>query len=321
MDKNKRAAYCFIVSVIFLCIFLNGHSALAQEEAQEEAKKTVSQPLIEKGGILLKKGQFQIEPSILYSHFSKNRIVISGFSIFEAILIGRIYAEDAERDTILTSLTTRYGLLNNTELELRIPLRYRRDEVIVIADNRETTNDRFGIGDIEAAIYHQVLYEQGRVPDVVLNLQAKSRTGEDPYGLATDEVPLGTGHWGVKGGLTVSKTNDPVIIFGTLGYFWNIERDVAGENWDPGNTVEYGIGLAYALNPQISLNTRIEHRLTGKTERDGEEFARSQLNVATLYSGFTYAISENLAFDLTVGAGLTEDSPDFVLQLRMPYTF
>ncbi|NQS99870.1 MAG: hypothetical protein HQ595_02200, partial [Candidatus Omnitrophica bacterium] len=208
MEKCNKITHYLIALVVLFSSSFYGSPIMAQEEFEQEvAGATSAQRLLKRGGVLLKKGQFQIEPSFIYSYFSKNRIVISGFSIYEAILIGRVYAEDAQRDTLVTSLAMRYGLTNNTELELSVPYRYRRDEVTVLADNSARTNDGSGVGDLQAAIYRQLVYEHGNVPDVVLNLSVKSRTGEDPYGLASDEVPMGTGHWGVKTGLTFSKTN------------------------------------------------------------------------------------------------------------------
>ena len=50
-----------------------------------------------------------------------------------------------------------------------------------------TTRDD-DIGDIEAGFYYHLVQEREGVPDVVVNLKGKSRTGKDPYDLKKKKV-------------------------------------------------------------------------------------------------------------------------------------
>ena len=69
----------------------------------------------------------QVEPSTDYAHLSSDRVAISGFTIFEAIVIGTIRVDKIDRDILTSALTLRYGLLDRLQLETRIPYVYRRD--------------------------------------------------------------------------------------------------------------------------------------------------------------------------------------------------
>jgi len=307
-----------ILLLILVC--LSGVANLSQ--AQEE--RPVG-PVIEKGGVLLRKGQLQLEPSFLYAHFSKNRLVLTGFTIPPILVVGEIIVEEIKRDILISSLTLRYGILSSLEAELKVPVRYQNDLYITPSVPTQERVDDFGIGDVEGALYYQILYEHGARPDLIASLRVKSKTGKEPYGLETDvaghfvdELPLGTGHWGVKGGLTFCRTSDPAILYGSVAYFYNIERDIHGVEIDPGDTIEYSLGIAYALNYQVSLNIGIQQRWTGRTKRNGTKVAGTSLNVAQLQAGVTWAISKNTVLDCTLNFGLTEDSPDITVEFRLP---
>ena len=47
----------------------------------------------------------------------------------------------------------------------------------------------------------------------------------------------------------------------------------------------------------------------------------SRLNVATAYAGVTWAIARNVSMDLSVGVGLTEDTPDVSVHIAFPIRF
>jgi len=106
--------------------------------------------LLERGAILLPKGSLQIEPSFEYSYFSSDRIAISGLTIFDAIIIGIIEVDSLKRDILTGALTARYGLLDRLQLDVRVPVLYRRDEEVLgvgTTNQRERTTDNFGLGD------------------------------------------------------------------------------------------------------------------------------------------------------------------------------
>ena len=53
---------------------------------------------------------------------------------------------------------------------------------------------------------------------MTLNVNAKSDTGDTDRG-------LGTGQWDVGTGVSLVKTIDPVVFFGSLGYTWTLEQE------------------------------------------------------------------------------------------------
>ncbi len=275
--------------------------------------------LIERGGLLLSKGKLQLEPSFTYAYTSANRITLNGFTILPVLVVGTISVDKVKRDILVETMTARYGLLNNLQLECRVPYRYQHDRITVGDNASETTRSASGIGDIEGGAYSQLLYEHNWVPDLIAGIGVKSKTGKSPYGR---DIGLGTGHWAAKASFVAVKTADPAIIFGGLGYTMNIERNITDYGKvDPGDTINYNLGCAFALNYQLGLNFQIEQLLTDHMEISGVDVPGSFTNVINLKYGATWALSKNLSCDVSASHGLTTDSPDFVLEVRFPYTF
>jgi hypothetical protein len=323
--------------------------ATVGEERKEEKKKAevaarVSE--VEKGGALLPAGRFVIEPSFEYNHISGTNVSISGFTIFQAILIGQVQVQRLKRDIFIPALTFRLGL-GKSELYLRIPYFFRNDRLIFpqSGGGASTFADRSfaddGLGDITSYFYYSLLKEgQWRpwVPDTVVRIGVSFPTGQDPYDLEREfipelgavlpvEFPTGTGHWGLSFGSTFVKSADPVVIYFNTAYFINFQRNVGvvnGINFGTinlGNTFEYSIGLILSLQERLSMSFGLNQRLTSKTTQNGAALADSGLNAITFNIGATYVIPPRMAVDFVVGIGLSDDAPDVTMLVRTPIMF
>jgi len=292
-----------------------------EETAKQLIKEEepIKKALTEKGGILLKKGKWQIEPTTTYVHTSSNRIAIAGYVILP-LIIGEISTEKVKRDIFIQSIVARYGLNNNTQLDLSIPFRYQRDRVVVESPASETVRDLAGLGDISMGVSHQFAYEQGWRPDLIAGLSVKTASGKEPYGR---DIGLGTGHWAVKASMVAVKSSDPAVLFGSLGYTYNIQRDDITDlgKIKPGDTINYSLGLAFALNYQIALSFQLQQALTQTTQLNGDSIANSFTNVAKIKTGLTWSMSKNSSCEVSVAYGLTTDSPDLIVEVSFPFKF
>lgn len=300
-------------------------------EPEEEPKRAA--PIeIERGGILLAKGKAEIDLGLTYAHFSTNQIFIHGFAILPVLAIGEITVERIRRDIFIGSVGIRYGLFEDCQIELNVPWRYwssrrsRPEETPA----HEVRFDGSGMGDIEGGVYYQFLKEREGVPNLIVGVTGKSRTGKDVFELENpnEELPTGTGFWSVKGTLTAVKTLDPVVVFGTMGFTYNIERDDIYVKYrdrridlDPGNTYEYGFGFAYAISPKFSTNLQYQQAITLSSKVDGVTQVNTNLNVVVLKLGAVYSMSKRTSLDVSVSTGLTDDAPDVVIELRIPFRF
>ncbi|MHB8825650.1 MAG: transporter, partial [Thiobacillus sp.] len=84
--------------------------------------------------------------------------------------------------------------------------------------------------------------------------------------------------------------------------------------------INFGMGLG--LNERSSFSIGYEHTWIGKTKTDGTVTeGTTRLQTASLLLGYSYRLNKRASLSLSVGAGLTNDSPDTQFTLRMPYTF
>jgi hypothetical protein len=289
-----------------------------------------------------------VEPSFEYDNFTGQNVTISGFTIFEAILIGRVAVEKIKRNIFIPAMTLRLGL-RNSELNVRIPYLIRQDTIIAPrtgGSTNELIQKNFtdsGLGDIEAYYYYHAIREgkwRSWVPDVILRFGGHFPTGKDPYSLPREfdpdfgtslatEFPTGTGHWGFSVGSTFIKSVDPAVVFLNVAYFWNFARNVGvvGDppqdfgNVDLGNSFEYSVGLVLALQERLSINFAYNQRITGRTTRDGSPLTDSGINAISFKFGGTYVFSPRYTMDLVVGIGLNDDAPRASVLVRFPITF
>ena len=81
-----------------------GEERKAEKQTQRQAVS------VEQGGALLPSWRFVIEPFFEYDHISGQNVSISGFTIFEAILIGQVQVQKLKRDIFIPGVTLRLGL-------------------------------------------------------------------------------------------------------------------------------------------------------------------------------------------------------------------
>ena len=206
-------------------------------------------------GVLTPGGTLIVEPTLEYTRSSANRLVFRGVEIVPGVQLGVIDANDADRDSIVGTLTARYGLGDRFEIEGRIPYVYRHDRVTTLAQRdesitRTTKLEANDIGDIEVSARYQLTRGLPGDPIFVANARVKPPTGKSPYDVEYDEfgvatsLATGSGFWAAEVGVTMLYPTDPAVIFGGISYLYHIPRDinkVIGEvmvgRVDPGDSI------------------------------------------------------------------------------------
>jgi hypothetical protein len=296
---------------------------LAEGDRKQEAEEAQRQldTFLRSQKLLFKKGQLQTELSATYS---------SDVQINNCAILGPYTCKKNGTDTVVTfpristraadlNLIARYGVMDNVEFDLFVPVSYLEQEFSYFLYNqgRDLPNnlrrqEAFGIGDVSASLRYALWREDGTWPDVTLSLDAKSTTGDVSRG-------LGTGFWNVGGSVTLVKSIDPVVLFGSLGYIATLES----QGYDPGDQVPYSLGMGFSLNDRVSFRLSVSgavvqqaHDATGRNVTAGTGYDTDSLQFST-----TIQQQKNLFFEPFVGFGLTEESPDFFAGVRIPYRF
>jgi hypothetical protein len=336
ININQEVVMKRLLILSLVCIFLNVtiSTVSAQEWEEWDMKAALvleSGVLAEKGGILIGKGKFIFDPELAYTHTSTNKLDITGFTILPTIIIGLIQVERIKRDILNPSVTFKYGILENLEFDLKVPYIIRTDKYAfgVSPDTQSRTVQSSNIGDVEGVFLYQLMNERGSRPDIVANLKIKTITGKDPYDLPTETIlgntitttlPTGSGNWALEPGFTFVKTSDPAIFFANISYFWHIEKDIGGAigKVDPGDSFNYSLGLAYALSERLVLSTTFDQKFFTRTKINGIKQDETDINISQLSFGTSFAFHEKRSLSLTVGIGLTPNSPDVQIAIKMP---
>jgi hypothetical protein len=289
-----------------------------------------------------------------YSHFDDAQINLSGFLALDAIFLGLIGIDETTADVVTTDLTVRYGVTDRLQVDLDWPTLFRWSNFKSAGAGGDASGfaerDVFdkGMGDINGGISYRLFKETTAMPDVVVNVRGKAPTGRDPFGVELEQVAgtdgnlavparlsTGSGVWGASFGVSMLKTLDPLVVFGNVTYFHNFTGkfgdidEAIGEqpgSVDLGDAIQFGAGIAFALNDRSSLSGSFTERFVSHTRlrRTGQPWfpvVGSQANVGIFNMGASFALNDRLSLLTTVGIGMTRDAPYMVLNIRIPFRF
>lgn len=300
-----------------------------------------------------------IEPSLTYSYTNRNQLTLNGFLALDAIFLGNISVDRVKSHILTFDLAASYGFSPNLQVSFDAPFLYRYTLYESTGQNSSASqsseggaflNDpRFQLGDVSMGVYYKFLHESVTMPAMVWNIQVKAPTGTSPYGIKTIQpqtsnsslnypasLPSGSGVWAVSIGFSAVKTMDPAILFGSLGYTYNVPRHFADLSTQPGQTqpgrvklgdsVQYGMGIAFALNETTSMSFGFSQRfvMTSRIRYDNQGWQNvvgSEANASMLTIGTTHALNEQSSMIVNLGMGLTADAPDVQVSVKFPYQF
>ena len=289
-----------------------------------------------------------------YSHFDDARVNLSGFLALDAIFLGLISIDETQADVLTTDLTARLGITDRLQIDVNAPYLIRRSYYKSggaggnASGLVEATRWESGLGDVSGGVSYRLFTETVGRPDVVANIRVKAPTGRDPFGIeladvegsqgnlkVPEQLSFGTGVWSGSAGVSVLKSLDPLVVFGSVTYFHNFRHDFGDIDEAPGDqpggadlgdAVQYGAGVAFALNERSSLSASFTQRFVAATHLrpnggDWQKVIGSNANVALLNFGATFAITDKVALLGSVSVGMTADAPDMVVSLMLPIRF
>lgn len=274
---------------------------------------------------LLKRNTIGVEYNLNYTYYSTD--TIRDFEEDTSIVV-----EQRDNHTFKNSLLMEYALLNNITLNVNAPFVYKYDRT-----GRSDEMDVTDIGDVSAGFQYQPLRSKGGRPAFILFGSYTIPWGRSPYEINPEtELSTGQGYPSARGGLSLSKTIDPIMAYGSVGYSYNFMADnlhqirrVGDEikeltQVEPGDSVDLSLGFGLALSYNVSLNTSFQysyHFSSKYTWDDGTSSKTADSTGATVSIGTGWRISPKSIVNLKVGMGLTQNDPDFTFSLRVPFEF
>ncbi|MDY1548231.1 coiled-coil domain-containing protein [Luteibacter sahnii] len=327
--------------------------SVGRRPAQDERPPEVA-PIFDQPGVLTPPGKLIVEPSYQYGYSSSDRVALVGYTVIPAILIGLVDVRQVKTTTQTGAVALRYGLTRRMELEVRIPYVDTHTDTISREIFTGTAQDRLfttrgkGLGDIEATLRYQLNEGGADSPYYVGWFRAKSRTGRDPFEVTSDCVtrcvanytgtglplrsPTGSGFYSAQAGLTWLYPSDPVVFFGNFSYLHNFERHGVSRNVlgagreflgsvKAGDIADVSLGMGLSLNEKASISIGYDQAFVGRTQQAGRALPGSaRVTLGSLLIGGSYRFNEKETLNVTLGVGITRDTPDSTVTMRLPVT-
>lgn len=316
----------------------NSPSPVGQKPPEPEANTRALPENVSSGnGVLIGKGNALWEASLSYSYTDNNRVFLDGYSFIPALVVGLIDIRQVKRHSFIGSVSTRYGLTDRWEFEIKVPYVYRDDTQrsrpvsIGVSEDEVFNANGEGLGDIQVSTRYQ-LNDAGQGVIYVANLSATFPTGKSPFevefvestpgAVFPTELPTGSGYTSIQPSLSAIYPTDPGVFFGNLSYSYNDKTDdeETGEV-DAGDGIGVSFGLGVSLNARTSMSLSYSHKHVLKSEINDEKIEGSELDIGQLIVGYSFRYSSQSSINTSLAVGVTDDAQDVRLNIRFQSPF
>jgi hypothetical protein len=254
----------------------------------EELDRALERTLVQQGGLVLRRGTYEFEPQLSYSHWDPNR---SSF-----------------RHELDSAVSLRAGLGWDTQLQVHVPY------VNVTTSAGSATS----IGDVDLAFSKQFARESQSGPGLVGSIGWVSRTGKNEL---DGTVPTGSGFNVLQGALTAVKRHDPMVFYGGLSYASALSREISGARISPGNILGVRAGGVLAVRPDTSINVGLNLGFAGTGSVNGQSVQNSDATIGSLQIGIGIVVTRTIMLNFSTDIRVTGAVPDYRLTASVPIRF
>ena len=299
--------------------------ALAKKEGEGDQTALLKETLtaVDKQYSLIRKGKTQFTYDVNYSYIGQEKIVTdfttSGLTLFDI--------ENVNSHIITNTFSADYGVRDNITANVTLPVITKHSET------RTHSGVSNSIGDISLGARFQPFEARRDAPGLTVTTNLRLPSGRSPFKvIAASGEATGSGVTALSLGVNVNKIVDPVALFGSFNVTASAPatdlNQVNGSRIltrvQPGTTVGFGLGFAYALSYGITTTVSFQEAVsTGSKLRfeDGLNVKTSTQTSGMLNMGLGYRVSPKTTVNISVGIGLTNDSPNLSLGLNLPLAF
>jgi excisionase family DNA binding protein len=218
-----------------------------------------------------------------------------------------------EQSDFGVSGTLRYGLVNNLQVTMRGPAAWHSTKTFVDASvtganlpSTLTMPDSMA-EDASVSVLGVGWRESVKRPTLIWSLDST--------------LPFGPGDRGMGGGLVVSKSYDPAVLFAGFTYLYGLRINPS----DPNSSLakhNYGFqtGYTYAVNDTLALSTAFFGTYRDTRSPDGIAIPPPRQNYA-LQLGTTWLVAPGWFVEPSVAMRVGSDTPGLSLLLNVSHSF
>lgn len=300
-------------------------AALQQQEGDATEERNLEEVFqaAERQYSLLRSGAMALNFSGDYSYYRNDRIDIA---FGDGRTVDRFRIENDAEHAFGASLSFDYGVWNNLTFNTRLPVQYKYDT--------QRNTQKASLGDVSFGLRYQPFPIRPGGINTTLYTTLSTATGDSPYTIDPNrDLSSGKGYYSLGGGVSMSRVVDPVVLFGSIGYTMAFDAGGLHQERDndrilrrvePGDSISFSMGLAYALSYEVSVSASYQqsYNFVSKFRFDeqGERVTiRSEDSTSSiLNTSLGLRTSSNRIVNISFGFGLTEDSPDVLLGISLP---
>ena len=260
------------------------------------SQRTANEVFLRDQQVLLEPGEVTLDFGLLY--IRRDRQVLAGSN-------GGTVLANAQSESFQTQLTGRYSLHQDTEIFASTSYLQQKANLFAGEDLLSSAG-RSGLGDIGIGVRRTVLREGVGRPDVVVTLDARIPTRDTSPALGT--------------AITLVKSVDPAVLFGTLGYRHTFSRNFSDTNrLEPRHRFDLTLGLAVAINDTLSFNSALATTFNRATTLGATRLL--QTTATALQLGMTTRVARGVYLQPFTSFRLSGPGTGFSLGLNIPVTF
>ncbi len=292
----------------------------AERQEVEQEQLEAARQAAEGSYTLLPKGRMRLSYGCYYGYYS-NDVVEEFERDGDGITV--FVLNHAMEHSLTNAISADYGLFNNLTVNSSVPFVYKYDEVSKVKGSN--------LGDISLGLQYQPLLSRRNWPSLTITSSASLPTGTSPYEVnSSEEFATGSGYYSFSGGVNLSKSIEPLVAYGNLSYTWRPipVRDIHSHGRDidalhPGDSLSLSAGIAFALSYGVSLDLGYmqRHDFGSELEINGERRKSVGQNQGVFSVGTAWRLSPGQYLSVSLGMGLTPQSPDLSVNVRLPFEF
>lgn len=294
--------------------------ALQQQEGDASSEENLEEVFqaTEKQYSLLQAGGMSLYFSGDYSYYRNDSIDIE----IGENGISRFQIENDAQHSFGASLSFDYGIKNNITFNTRVPVQYKYDT--------RRSNEEPVLGDVSFGLRWQPFPVRPGGINTTFYSTLSTATGDSPYEINPNkDLSGGKGYYSLGAGASFSKVIDPVVLFASTGYTYAFKatglnqsrgQDVL-KRVEAGDSLNFSMGLAYSLSYEVSVSASYQqsYNFASEFHFEGGRMGKSPDSTSSIVNtSLGLRTPSNRIVNVSMGFGLTEDSPDVMLGVSMP---
>jgi hypothetical protein len=247
--------------------------------------------------VLLKRGAGTIDLTLAYAYSEQ--------ALFPVVR--------AEQRTVGANAALRYGVYDDVQVTVRVPRIWRRTSTFTDAaisgtnSNSPTVTSESFTSDAAVSLLGVALREAAGRPNVILSLDGV--------------VSTGPGDQGIGGGVVISKSYDPAVIFAGFSYLYGLNVDSAdSQRALAQRNFGLNLGYTYALNDSLALSTLFFGTYRNTQSPDGVSIPPPRERYL-LQLGMTWLLARGLFVEPSVAMRLGSVGSDLTFAVNFAYSF